>query len=157
MLASILHVDPVTGAKYRDFMASVSVIIPFFNVERYIERCIHSLLNQTLDNIELIFVDDDSTDRSLSILKRELAKNNLSRFMSVIVLSNDEKLGVSESRRRGVAAATGEFIGWVDADDWTEFDAFEKMYKLAIRDQADIVVSNSIWHYTDRVKYMDWD
>ena len=135
-------------------MISVSIIIPIHNAEQYIDRCIRSLQGQTQKQIELIFVNDCCTDGSMKIVQNLI--DDKSHDYIVKVLSNSERLGVSESRKKGALSATGEYIGWVDADDWVEPETYEKMYNIAVLENADIVVSNSIWHYADQVKYMEY-
>ena len=135
-------------------MVLISVITPIYNAETYIERCIRSLFSKTFDKMEFIFVDDGSTDGSMKILQNFF--NEYSQDKKIKILSNPSNLGVTESRKKGLLEAIGDYIGWVDADDWVESEAFEKMYNLAVQNNADIVVSNSIWHYEDHVKYMEY-
>ncbi len=112
----------------------VSVIVPVYNVEKYLPRCITSILLQTYSNIELLLVNDGSTDRSGRICDDyEKADNRI----KVIHKSNS---GVSESRNAGIAVASGEFIVFVDSDDWLEKTAIEHMVVISAREQTEIVM-----------------
>ncbi|HFI2446415.1 TPA: glycosyltransferase family 2 protein [Streptococcus suis] len=102
----------------------ISVIIPVYNAEKYLQRCIDSLLSQTYSNIEFIFVDDCSTDRSLEILK-----NNAHRDNRVKIVEQNENGGASISRNVGLFLAKGEFIGFVDSDDFVEPTMYENLLK----------------------------
>ena len=116
-------------------MTKLSIIVPFHNVEAYISKCLTSLIYQTLKDIEIIMINDASTDGSKEIA--ETYKQNDSR---IILLNTDEQVGQSTARNMGLNAATGDYIGFVDADDWGELDMFEKMYNRAISDYTDITM-----------------
>ncbi|SDH60545.1 Glycosyl transferase family 2 [Pseudobutyrivibrio sp. 49] len=109
--------------------AAVSVIIPVYNKERYLSRCIESVLNQTFHDFELILVDDGSEDNSLNICKKYEEVNN-----HIVVIHQDNQ-GVSVARNNGIKAAIGEYILFVDADDYLNEDMIEKMYQSA-KDQC---------------------
>ena len=115
----------------RDYL--VSVIVPAYNSEAYIRRCLDSLVNQTLDSLEIVVVNDGSTDGTLSILQ-EYADNN-----DNIVLINQKNGGIAKARAAGYLACRGKYIGWTDNDDFVESDMFEKMYKKAETENADYV------------------
>lgn len=117
-------------------MITVSVIIPVFNAEKYLKECLNSLIAQTLTSCEFIFVNDGSVDSSQSIIENYQKKDQR------IVLINQENNGVSVARNNGIAIASGEYLGFVDADDYIEFDFFEKMYVAAKHAHLDIVTSN---------------
>ncbi|MBS5924675.1 glycosyltransferase family 2 protein [Clostridium perfringens] len=104
---------------------SISIIVPIYNSEKYLERCIDSLINQTLRNIEIILVNDGSTDKSLNIIKR------YSSMDSRIKIIDKKNGGVSSARNEGIHLSTGKYISFVDSDDWCEHDMFEKMYLIA--------------------------
>ncbi|WP_078428918.1 glycosyltransferase [Alkalihalobacterium alkalinitrilicum] len=112
----------------------VSIIMPIYNVEDYLSRSIDSLISQTLLDIEVIAVNDGSTDNSLDILHEYAAKDQR------IKVIDKENGGVSSARNAGLANATGEFIGFVDPDDWVDQEMYEEMYETAIVDGADIVM-----------------
>ena len=113
----------------------VSIIIPIYNSEKYMDKCINSILNQTLKEIEIILVNDGSTDKSEIICEKY--KNIDSR----IKLINKENGGVSSARNHGVSISEGEFITFVDSDDFIELDMCEKLYNAAIKNQCDIAMS----------------
>ncbi len=115
---------------------AVSVVIPVYNAERALARCIRSLLDQTLPNIELIFVDDGSTDGSCSVIEK------FRYYDERIRLFRQRNGGVSEARNTGLQHARGEYIGFVDADDYVEKDMFQRLLEAAKRDDCDAVVSN---------------
>lgn len=121
---------------WRHKYCKVSVIIPVYNAEKYISECIDSLLGQTLQQCEFIFVNDGSSDRSRLII--EGYKNRDGR----IKLINQENQGVSAARNNGMAAAVGEYVGFVDADDRVEPSMFETLYAAASTDHCDVVFSN---------------
>lgn len=122
-------------------MVKVSVIVPYHNAEPYISRCACSLLAQTLDSMELIFVDDCSNDNSNEILERVLSECGDQKF-NAIIIHNSIQRGVSESRRLGLERASGVYAGWSDADDWHEPTMFQTLYDSAVSTNADIVVCN---------------
>jgi len=115
----------------------VTVIIPCYNVENYIDRCLNSVVKQTigLDAMEIICVDDDSTDGTFFKLKQW--KSEYPDHILVIKNKNNEKQGAS--RNKAFALAKGEYIGYVDSDDWIEPDMYERMYEKAKAYQCDIV------------------
>ncbi len=112
----------------------VSIIIAVYNIEAFIERCIRSVLGQTLDNIEIIVIDDGSNDHSGEICDC-LAQTD--ERMKVIHTSNG---GLASARRRGVKMACGKWVGFVDGDDWIESPMYELLYKKAVELDADMVV-----------------
>lgn len=110
----------------------VSIIVPVYNVERYLEKCIRSVLNQTLKEIELFLIDDGSSDASWSIIQK-LAKSD-----KRIVAIQQENAGAAVARNRGLELAKGEYIGFVDSDDYVDADYFDKLYEAAVKNDADI-------------------
>ncbi len=119
-------------------MTKVSVIVPVYNVEKFLERCLESIINQTLKDIEIICVNDGSTDKSEQILEEFKTKDNR------IIIINQENAGVSAARNKGIDIATGEYIGFVDSDDWIDLDFYEKLYNTAKKHDADIAVAGII-------------
>ena len=119
-------------------MAKVSIIVPVYNVKKYLRKCLDSLINQTLKDIEIICINDGSTDKSLEIL--EEYKNRDSR----IILLNQENSGQSVARNRGIEIAKGEYLGFVDPDDWIDLDYYEKLYNAASTNNTDIAVGGII-------------
>lgn len=112
----------------------VSIIIPIYNAEKYIENCLESIINQSLREIEIIIINDGSTDKSKSIVEEYLEKD------SRIKLINQKNLGASAARNIGIKESIGEYIGFVDIDDYIETDMYYKMYKTAISAKCDIVI-----------------
>jgi glycosyltransferase involved in cell wall biosynthesis len=112
----------------------VSVIVPVYNAEKFLSRCIQSILNQTYKNFELILVDDGSTDDSAKIIEK------FSKTDGRIVALKQKNSGVSSARNAGLEIAKGEWIAFVDADDWIDADAYEILVKTALERQADLVL-----------------
>lgn len=119
-------------------MPKISVVVPVYKAERYIERCCRSLFAQTLDDIEYVFVDDCSPDRSIGILKSVLEEFP-QRKGQVRFLRNPKNLGTSLTRQKGIKATTGEYVVHCDADDCVDVTAYEKMYHYAKDKNLDIV------------------
>ena len=103
----------------------VSIIVPVYNVEKYLKRCLDSITNQTLKELEIICINDGSTDNSLKILKQYAHKD---KRISII---NKQNEGLSVARNTGMEAASGEYIGFVDSDDWIDLDFYKKLYTTA--------------------------
>ncbi len=118
-------------------MAKVSVIVPVYNVEKYLEKCLTSMVNQTLQDIEIIVVNDGSKDGSQKIIDEFQQK-----FLSKIKSFSKENGGLSDARNFGLDNATGEFIGFVDSDDYVSETMFEEMYDLAKKHSAEMVICN---------------
>lgn len=129
-------------------MPAVSVIIPIYKVEEYIERCARSLFGQTLEDIEFIFVDDCSPDRSMEILKSVL-DDFPERKHQVKFVRNEVNRGLPFTRSVGVQNATGEYIIHCDSDDWPELDMYEKMYTKAFSENLDMVICGILRVYPD--------
>lgn len=124
-------------------MPLVSVLVPIYNVEEYLDQCLKSLTMQTLEDIEIICINDGSTDNSSRILQKYVKK-----YSNFIVI-NKKNSGYGDSMNKGLEKATGEYIGIVESDDFIESDAFEKLYKLAHETKADIVKANYFYHSKD--------
>ena len=114
----------------------LSILVPIYNVETYLRQCLDSLLAQTLKDLEIICINDGSTDHSLDIIK-EYAKRDLR-----IVVLNKKNSGYGDSMNQGLKRATGDYIGIVESDDWVEPDAFETLFRLAREHRADVVKAN---------------
>lgn len=112
----------------------VSVIVPCYNAEQFLPRCLDSLINQTLEEIEIICVNDASPDNGIAILRDYEA-----RYSNVLVVDLEENVRQGGARNRGIEIARGEYIAFVDADDWVEFDMYEKLYVKAREKGADVV------------------
>ncbi|MEH7351933.1 glycosyltransferase family 2 protein [Gottfriedia acidiceleris] len=113
-------------------MYKVSVIIPAYNIEKYIERSVKSVLSQTLADIEIIIINDGSTDRTLDIINAIKDKK--------IKIINQENSGVSRAREQGIEIAEGEYLYFLDGDDWLENDALEYMYNVSSKRNLDILM-----------------
>ena len=124
----------------------VSVIVPIYNAEKYLRECLDSVVNQTLRDIEIICVNDGSTDYSLGVLKDYEKKDDRIRVFS------QENAGAGIARNHGLKHAKGEYVSFVDSDDWLELDALEKTYQNAKVNDSDLVFFNAIEHYPDRVR-----
>lgn len=111
----------------------VSVIVPVYNVEKYLKKSISSILNQTLEDIEIIIINDGSTDNSYKIVKE------LAEYDSRIVVINKENGGVSSARNIGLRVAKGEYISFVDSDDWIDRDMIIDLYYIAKQYRCDVI------------------
>lgn len=129
----------------------VSVVVPVYNVERYVEQCVRSLMGQTLEDIEIIIVNDGSTDGSRAIVGGLAEKDPRIRII------DNANSGYGVSINTGFAAATGEYLGILESDDFAEPDAFEKLYRAAVANDADMVKAcfNLYWTDPERFKYFD--
>ena len=116
----------------------VSVIILVYRVEAYIERCARSLFAQTLDDIEYIFVNDATPDRSMDILYRVI-DDFPQRKSSIRIINNEENRGQAYSRKRGIEAASGLYIIHCDSDDWVDTTLYESLYSKAMKEECDMV------------------
>lgn len=119
-------------------MIKVSIIVPIFNMEEYIEKSFTSLVNQTLADIEIVCVNDGCTDNSMEIVKKFADKDSRIR----IINQTNKKQGVA--RNNGIKNAAGEYIGFVDSDDWVDLDYFEKLYTTAKKYDADIALATNV-------------
>ena len=116
-------------------MTKISIIVPFHNVEKYISKCLTSLMYQSLEDIEIICVNDASTDES-----KKIVQNYIENDKRIILLNIENMSGQSYARNLGLEIASGEYVGFVDSDDWVELDMFEKMYEKAKADDTDITM-----------------
>lgn len=133
-------------------MPKVSVIVPIYNAEKYIEKCVRSLFEQTLDDIEYIFVNDCTPDNSMQILKN-IIEEYPHRKTRIKILNHVQNQGQAGARTTGMKAMTGEFMIHCDPDDWIDLDLYEKMYNKAISENADIVVCDIKWVHYNRIIY----
>ena len=124
-------------------MIKVSIVVPVYNVEEYLRVCLESLIGQTLKDIEIICVNDGSTDNSLNILKEYAEKD------SRIVIINQVNQGQSVARNSALKIAKGEYIGFVDSDDWVDLNFFEKLYNVAVKNDCDIAAGGIAWNKND--------
>lgn len=129
-------------------MAKVSVIIPVYNVEPYLKQCMDSVVGQTLKDIEIICVDDGSTDGSLDILKEYATED------SRIQIIEQKNAGAGAARNNGMRHATGKYLSFLDSDDFFEPRMLEKAYDLAEKDQADFVAYKSDQYHTEKKQFV---
>lgn len=128
-------------------MPKVSIIVPIYNVEKYLERCIDSLIGQTLDDIQIILVNDGSTDNS-----GKIAKEYAIKYQDKIIYLEKENGGLSDARNYGLLYATGEYIGFLDSDDYIDKEAYKAMYDKAKQENADYIECDFIWEYPNKIK-----
>ena len=117
-------------------MKKVSIILPVYNVEKYLRKCLDSIINQTFDDFEVICINDGSTDNSLEILNEYAQKD--SRF----IIISQENQGQGVARNKGIEISQGEYIQFVDPDDWIELNMLEKLYDFAKKHQSQVVKFN---------------
>ena len=134
-------------------MIKVSVIIPIYKVEKFIERCARSLMEQSLQDVEYIFVDDATPDDSIQILNRVIA-DYPDKIHSVKILTHERNQGLPAARNTGLATATGEYIFHCDSDDYVELNMLESLYRVAIERQADIVWCDWYLSFETNERYM---
>ena len=129
-------------------MIKASVIIPAYNIERYIDRCLQSIINQTLKDIEIIVINDGSTDNTEKIIKKHFLKDNRIKLISTV------NKGVSVARNIGIAKANGKYIYQIDGDDFLEPTGLKKMYEFAESHQADVVITDAYKNYDGKLTNM---
>ena len=128
-------------------MPKVSIIVPVYNVEKYIEKCLESLVNQTLEDIEIIIVNDGSKDNS-----KEIVKQYLEKYPEKMVYLEKENGGLSDARNFAIPYAKGEYVAFLDSDDYVELNMYEDMYKIAKNEDSDMVECDFIWEYPNKSK-----
>lgn len=128
-------------------MPKVSVIVPVYKVESYLRKCLDSLVHQTLSDIEIIIVNDGSPDHSEEIIHQYQEK-----YPEKIKYLKKENGGLSSARNYGMPYATGEYVAFLDSDDYVEFNMYETMYQKAKEGNFDMVECNFIWEYPRKKK-----
>ena len=118
-------------------MPKISIIIPVYNTEKYLSKCLDSVCNQTLSDIEIICINDCSTDNSLKILQEYSTRDK-----RIKIIDFKENKGAAVARNLGIDEAKGEYIGFVDSDDFIDLDFYEKLYTKAVETRADVVKGN---------------
>lgn len=126
----------------------ISIIVPVFNTEKYLDKCIQSILGQTYSNIELLLIDDGSTDSSGAICDKYVSQD------SRVKVFHKPNEGVSVARNLGLNNAKGEWIAFVDSDDWIDADMYEQMYNAAMLKKADMVCCDLLMEYKDHSKIL---
>ena len=132
--------DRVKGAF---IMVKVSIIVPIYKVEKYLKRCLESLVSQTFQEIEIICVNDGSPDQSQKIVDEYVEK-----YPHLVKGYLKENGGLSDARNYGLNLASGDYVAFIDSDDWVEPEMIEKMYRAAREQEADLVICDFV---------MDWE
>lgn len=122
--------------KKKQTCPAISILIPIYNVEKYLDECLDSVVNQTLKDIEIICLNDGSTDKSLDIIKKYAKDDNR------IVIVDKKNSGYGDSMNKGLSIAKGKYIGIVESDDFIELNAFERLLELGEKFDAEVVRSN---------------
>lgn len=122
----------------------ISIIVPVYNVEKYLEKCVNSIVNQTYKNLEIILVDDGATDSSGKLC------DELAKIDNRIKVYHKENGGLSDARNYGVERATGDYIGFVDSDDYIDSEMYGKLYEAIKKENVDVAECNLKIIYTDR-------
>ncbi len=133
-------------------MKKVSIIVPIYNAEKYIQRCIVSLFEQDFSEIEYIFVNDGTTDKSIDILQKNIEKYP-KRKADVKIIHHEKNKGSGASRRTGIKNATGEYTIQIDSDDWCDLRMISSLYAKAQETNADIVVCDYFNSFKDKNVY----
>lgn len=129
-----------------DNKIKISVIVPAYNVEKYIEKTLRSIMEQSLKDIEIIVINDGSKDNTLSIIRKLMLEDTR------IVLIDKKNGGVSQARNDGIKKARGEYISFIDGDDWIEKDCFEESYKYGMENNLDMIACDMSLDYFRRKK-----
>lgn len=127
----------------------LSIIVPVYNVENYIEKCLESLVIQKIENFEIICIDDGSTDNSLHILNEFKQK-----YPELIKVFTKKNTGLADTRNFGIEKSNGDYLGFVDSDDWVANNMFSDMLQKAFENDAEIVISDYIEVYTTKKIYI---
>ena len=122
----------------------ISIIVPVYNVEQYLEKCVDSIINQTYKNLEIILVDDGATDSSSKLCDK------LAKIDNRIKVYHKENGGLSDARNYGVERATGDYIGFVDSDDYIDAEMYEKLYEAIKKENVDVAECNLKIIYPER-------
>lgn len=133
-------------------LPKVSVIVPVYNAERYIERAIVSLMEQTLEDVQFIIIDDGSQDNSVSIIN-QIIERYPQRLGSVTLITRENR-GVAATRAQGLKLASGEYTIHLDSDDWIEPEMLESLYSRAVDEKADIVICDYFLEYENSQVYV---
>lgn len=124
----------------------ITIIVPIYNVSSYLDRCITSIINQTYKHLQILLVDDGSTDNSIDICRIYQSKD------ARIEIVHKENGGLVSARKAGIRIATGKYVGYVDGDDWIEPDMYERLYHEATISDADVIESDHYIDYEGHIK-----
>lgn len=133
LVVSILNLATICGCESDNNKLKLSVVVPVYNVEKYLPECLDSLINQTYKNIQIICVNDGSTDNSLEVLNRYKEKDNR------IIVVDKQNGGVSSARNAGIESSNGDYITFIDADDYVDLDAYKNCVNIINRNNADML------------------
>jgi len=125
-------------------MCLISVIVPVYNTEKYLKRCLDSLVNQTISDIEILVINDSSPDNSQKIID-----NYVFNYPGKVISFVKPNGGLSSARNFGIGHATGQYIAFVDSDDWVDLNLYQSLYNKAMEDKCDIVCCNFIEQYSN--------
>ena len=123
-----------------ELQPEISVVVPVYNVDKFLSRCLDSILAQSLKEIEIICINDGSTDDSYKILKKYARQDKR------IIVINQKNQGLSAARNNGIKVAKGDYISFIDSDDYIDADFLKKLYTAATSNNADIAVGEIVWH-----------
>jgi len=132
-------------SSFNFFHPNISIIVPIYNVKKYLNKCLNSLINQTLKNIEIICVNDGSTDNSFEILMQY--KND-----KKIIILNKTNSGYGDSMNQGIEYTSGQYIGIIEPDDFADIHMFENLYKYTKNNSIDIIRSNYYFYWKKKKK-----
>ena len=135
-------------------MYKVSILVPIFKAERYIEKCVNSLFEQTYSNLEFVFVNDCTPDKSIELLEKEL-ENYPNRFGQTKIIHNEQNLGAAASKNIAIDHATGLFVCFVDADDWMELNAIELLIRDYMETGCDVIWGRMALHTKEGTSVME--
>lgn len=129
----------------------ITVIVPTYNVENYIEACLVSLMHQTFKPIEILVIDDCSTDRSLSVVEK-LSKQD----KRIKIIRNKTNQGIAETRNIALSHVKTPYVSFLDSDDWVDDDFYEKLYTNLQKENADIAISDVLYYYNENKQNHEW-
>lgn len=128
---------------------AISLIVPVYNAERYVGKCVRSLMEQSLENIEFIFIDDNTPDGSFEVIT-EIVEQYPNRIQHIRLLRHSSRRGASASRNTGIEQAKGKYLSFCDADDWIDKDGIKSMVEVALSHDADIVYTDFFYTFPDK-------
>lgn len=130
----------------------ISVIIPVYNTEKYLEKCLESVINQNFKEIEIIIINDHSIDNSLNIIEKYMKIDK-----RIVLINKKENEGLLAVRKLGIKNAKGKYISFIDSDDWVEQNYFSDMYEIASKKNADVVISDFYTNFINGVQSYNID
>lgn len=131
----------------------VSVLVPIYNVEKYIERCARSIFEQAYENLEIIFVNDCTPDNSVGVLRKVLAEYP-NRIAQTQIINHEKNLGLAGARLTGLKTSTGKYIQNIDSDDYIDKNMISEMVALAEQEKADITICDFMYVYTNKKEHI---